>query len=159
MRHWFEHNGEEVASEKGFATRLGRPRYDVVGGTDRQAGTTGSFFSDAAIQFCPSAKVLFGLPLRQTSGMAASLLELADLDWPLPDLETMERLSRPKSCRGKNALAGSLEPVALNLLDLKAFGERIMARDPERQTAEIHIRIALRYRFSALGTAEIVCDG
>jgi len=39
---------------------------------------------------------------------------------------------------------------------LKAFGERIMARDPDRQTAEIHIRIALMNRFSALGTAEIV---
>ena len=39
---------------------------------------------------------------------------------------------------------------------LKAFGERIAARDPNCQTAEIHIRIALMNRFSALGTAEIV---
>jgi hypothetical protein len=41
---------------------------------------------------------------------------------------------------------------------LKAFGERIAARDPDRQAAEIHIRIALMNRFSALalGTAEIV---
>ncbi|MCR9148487.1 MAG: IS5 family transposase, partial [Rhodobacteraceae bacterium] len=39
---------------------------------------------------------------------------------------------------------------------LKSFGERIMARDPDRQTAEIHIRIALVNRFNALGTAEIV---
>ena len=39
---------------------------------------------------------------------------------------------------------------------LKAFVERIAARDPDRQTAEIHIRIALMNRFSALGTAEIV---
>jgi hypothetical protein len=46
--------------------------------------------------------------------------------------------------------------VALNLLDLKSFGERIAARDPDRQTAEIHIRIALMNRFNALGTAEIV---
>jgi hypothetical protein len=37
-----------------------------------------------------------------------------------------------------------------------AFGERIAARDPDRQTAEIQIRIALINRFSALGTAEIV---
>ena len=50
----------------------------------------------------------------------------------------------------------SLEPVALPLLDLKAFGERISARDPDRQTAEIQIGIALMHRFSALGTAEIV---
>ena len=39
---------------------------------------------------------------------------------------------------------------------LKAFGERIAARDPDRQTAEIHIRVALMNRFNALGTAEIV---
>lgn len=39
---------------------------------------------------------------------------------------------------------------------LKAFGERIAAREPDRQTAEVHIRIALMNRFSALGTAEIV---
>ncbi|MCE8472077.1 hypothetical protein LZ189_24090 [Rhodovulum sulfidophilum] len=31
--------------------------------------------------------------------------------------------------------------MALNRLDLKSFGERIAARDPDRQTAEIHIRI------------------
>lgn len=39
---------------------------------------------------------------------------------------------------------------------LKAFGERIAARDPDRQTAGVHIRIALMHRFSVLGTAEIV---
>ena len=39
---------------------------------------------------------------------------------------------------------------------LKGFGDRIMARDPDRQTAEIHTRIALINRFAALGTAEIV---
>jgi hypothetical protein len=39
---------------------------------------------------------------------------------------------------------------------LKAFGERIAARNPDRQTAEIHIRIALVNRFNALGIAEIV---
>ena len=38
---------------------------------------------------------------------------------------------------------------------LKSFGERIASRDPDRQTAEIHIRVALMNRFNALGTAEI----
>jgi hypothetical protein len=38
---------------------------------------------------------------------------------------------------------------------LKLFGERIMPRDPDRQTAEIQIRIAIMNRFSALGRAEI----
>lgn len=39
---------------------------------------------------------------------------------------------------------------------LKSFGERIMARDLDRQTAEVHIRVALMNRFNALGTADIV---
>lgn len=39
---------------------------------------------------------------------------------------------------------------------LKAFNERIAARDPDRQTAQIHIRIALVNRFNAFGTAEVV---
>ena len=38
---------------------------------------------------------------------------------------------------------------------LKAFGERIASRDPNRQAAEIHARIALLNRFPALGQAEI----
>lgn len=39
---------------------------------------------------------------------------------------------------------------------LNAFADRISARDPDRQTAEIQTRIALMNRFSALGTAEII---
>ncbi len=38
---------------------------------------------------------------------------------------------------------------------LKAFGERIASRDPDRQTAEVQIRIAIINRFNTLGTAEI----
>jgi len=48
-------------------------------------------FSDAAIQFCLSIKVLFKLPLRQAAGMVTSLLRLAGLDWPVPDYSTLCR--------------------------------------------------------------------
>jgi hypothetical protein len=48
-------------------------------------------FSDAAIQFCLSVIVLFGLALRQAIGMVASLLRLAGLDWPVPDHSTLCR--------------------------------------------------------------------
>lgn len=48
-------------------------------------------FSDAAIQFCLMVKVLFGLPLRQTTGMVSSILEMAGLDWPVPDFSTLSR--------------------------------------------------------------------
>jgi hypothetical protein len=48
-------------------------------------------FSDSAIQFCQSIKVLFKLPLRQTAGMVASLLKMAGFDWAMPNYTTMCR--------------------------------------------------------------------
>lgn len=54
------------------------------------AGKTGKrghpeTFSESAIQTCLTPKVLFGLPLRQTVGLVASLIEMAGLDWRVPD--------------------------------------------------------------------------
>ena len=51
-------------------------------------------YSDAAIQTCLTMKVLFGMPLRQTTGFVQSLLWLVGLDWPVPDFSTI-------SCRQK----------------------------------------------------------
>ena len=48
-------------------------------------------FSDAAIQTCLTMKVLFGLPLRQTTGFVESLLKLVGLDWAVPDFSTLCR--------------------------------------------------------------------
>jgi Transposase DDE domain len=42
-------------------------------------------FTDAAIQACLTLKALFGLPLRQTTGLVTSLLKLAGLEWAAPD--------------------------------------------------------------------------
>ena len=39
---------------------------------------------------------------------------------------------------------------------LKAFGERTASGDPDRQTAEIHARVAPMNRSPALGQAEVV---
>lgn len=54
-------------------------------------------YSDAAIQACLTIKVLFGLPLRQTTGFVESLLELAGLDWTVPDFSTLCRRQRTLS--------------------------------------------------------------
>ena len=53
-------------------------------------------FSDEAIQVCLTMKVLFGMPLRQTTGFVESLLRLAGLDWKVPDFCTL--------CRRQKAL-------------------------------------------------------
>ncbi len=257
-------------------------------------------FSNAAIQFCLSIKVLFKLPPQQTAGMVASLWQRAGLDWPVPDYSTLcrrqktlqlqipyRRVGGPlnllmdstgikfpgdgewqarkhgaqgrrqwrkvhlamdtatsdiraveftprrdgdspvlpdmldqipedeeigtvtadgahdtRRCHGASLARGALPiiPIRKNgrlrredcpaaiarnetlratrhygrafwkhwagyharsrieakMRCLKSFGERIAARDPDRQTAEIQIRIALMNRFNALGTAEIV---
>ncbi len=44
-----------------------------------------------AIQACLALKVLLGLPLRQTTGFMASLLELSGLGWSVPDFSTLSR--------------------------------------------------------------------
>ncbi len=281
MLIWVDQEMAWLAQHEG---RLGRP----------------PVFSDAAIQFCLSIKVLFKLPLRQTAGMVASLLRLAGLNWSVPDFSTLcrrqktlavqipyrrvdgplnllvdstgikflgdgEWQARKHGVQGRrqwrkvhlamdtatsdiraveftpssdgdspilpellgqipedeqigtvtadgaydtrrchtaiiNRQATPIIPIRKNgrpwkedcpvakarnetlratkhygrefwkcwtgyharsrveakMRCLKAFGERIAARDPDRQTAEIHIRVALMNRFSALGTAEIV---
>lgn len=54
-------------------------------------------FSDAAIQFCLTLKCMFGLGLRQATGLAESLLKLAHLDWAVPDYSTLSRRQKTLS--------------------------------------------------------------
>ena len=80
-------------------------------------------YSDAAIQACLTLKVLFGLPLRQTTGFVASLLELVGLDWSVPDFSTLCR--RQKTLSVAIPYKGSTGPLHL-LIDstgIKAEGE------------------------------------
>lgn len=69
-------------------------------------------FSDAAIQFCLMVKVLFGLPLRQTTGMVSSILEMAELDWPVPDFSTLSRRQKHIAV----GISSRRAPGPLNLL-------------------------------------------
>ena len=68
-------------------------------------------------------------------------------------LRATRRLGRMIGKRGSGYHVRSR--VEARMRTLKSFGERIASRDPDRQTAGIHIRIALMNRFNALGTAEI----
>ena len=62
-----------------------------------QKTVRGTVFPTNAVQFCLTIKGLFKLPLRQTTGMVASLLKMADLDWAVPDYTTL--------CRRQKSLA------------------------------------------------------
>ena len=72
---WFDLEMEWMAAPSG---KRGRP----------------ATFSDAAIQASLMLKTLFGLALRQTTGMVASLLRLSKLNWPVPDYSTFCRRQR-----------------------------------------------------------------
>ena len=102
-------------------------------------------FTDAAIQFCLSVKALFGLPLRQTSGMVESLLELAGLAWPVPDFSTLSRRQE-----GLQVEIGYLPGTRLQLLvdstGVKMLGEgewkrRQHGADYRRQWLKVHLGI------------------
>ena len=80
-------------------------------------------FSDAAIQTCLTLKVLFGMPLRQTTGFVQSLLRLVGLDWIAPDFSTLYR--RQRTLNVGLPYRGSKNPMHL-LIDntgIKAEGE------------------------------------
>ena len=80
-------------------------------------------FSDAAIQTCLTLKVLFGMPLRQTTGFVQSLLRMVGLDWATPDFSTLCR--RQQTLNVSLPYRGSTAPLNL-LIDstsIKAEGE------------------------------------
>lgn len=80
-------------------------------------------FSDAAIQACLTLKVLFGMPLRQTTGFVESLLKLVGLSWEVPDFSTLCR--RQKTLNVNLPYRSGTGPLNL-LIDstgIKAEGE------------------------------------
>ena len=98
----------------------------------------------AAIQACLTLQAVFGLPLRQTTGLVASLLELAGLDWAVPDFGTLSR--RPSGLNG--AIPHRPSTGALHLLTdstgIRAAGEGACfakKHDPSkpRQWRKVHL--------------------
>ena len=104
-------------------------------------------FSDAAIQACLTLKVLFGLPLRQTTGFMQSLLQLIGLDGVVPDFSTLCR--RQRTLKVSLPYRGGTGPLNL-LIDstvIKAEGEgewnaRKHGGSKRRIWRKIHIGIA-----------------
>lgn len=80
-------------------------------------------FSDAAIQACLTLKALFGLALRQTSGMVASLLELAKLDWPVPDHSTLCRRQKDLAVTIPYRPSRGVLHLLIDSTGIKAMGE------------------------------------
>ena len=104
------------------------------------------------------AKVLFKVPrrCRLQSGPPAVrwCLELQ----PFCDAATREWVSYHAPSRVEALPLGTVLtqcPAGQRMNRRKLLGDRFMSRDPDRQIAEIQIRIAIMNRCSALGRAEI----
>ena len=73
-------------------------------------------YGDAAVQTWLTMKVLFGMALRQTTGLVESLLHLIGLDWAVPDFSTLSR--RQKTLKVNIPYRGSQGPLHL-LIDIE----------------------------------------
>ena len=103
-------------------------------------------FSDAAIQFCLTLKNLFGLALRQTTGLVQSVLELSGLAWPVPNFSTLCRrqLSLDVQIPYRRSQAGL--HLLVDSTGIKFLGEgewKCKKHGPERrrQWRKLHIGI------------------
>ena len=128
-------------------------------------------YSDAAIQACLTLKVLFSLPLRQTTGFVESLLRLVGLDWAVPDFSTLCR--RQRTLTVALPYRGSAGPLHL-LIDstgITAEGEgewnaRKHGGSKRRLWRKIHIGIdeqtleirAIEATSSSIGDAPVLPD-
>lgn len=81
-------------------------------------------YSNAAIQACLTQKILFGMPLRQTTGFVESLLKLVALDWEVPNLSTLCR--RQKTLSVAIPYHGSKGPLHL-LIDSTGIKAEVTA--------------------------------
>jgi hypothetical protein len=142
-------------------------------------------YSDAAIQACLTMKVLFGLPLRQTTGFVESLLALIGLDWSVPDFSTLCRRQktlpvaipyRGSQGRGRYIcssplIAASSDCRAVDSTGIKAEGEgewnaRKHGGPKRRLWRKIHIAIdeqtleirAVEVTSSSVGDAPMLPD-
>ncbi len=75
------------------------------------------------IPFSLSIRVLFKLPLRQAAEMVASLLQLAGLDWPVPDCSTLSRRQKTLKVQIRNRRADGPLNLPVDSTGIKFLGD------------------------------------
>jgi hypothetical protein len=103
-------------------------------------------FSDAAVQFCLMIKNLYGLALRQTTGMVGRLLELVGLDWDVPDFSTLSRRQKHLQVTLTHQRRGGPLHLLIDSTGIKMLGEGEWKRkkhgaDYRRQWRKVHLGI------------------
>ena len=167
-RNWAEYNLS--LKRRGSLLIWFDPEMDWEATSSGRRGRQQTYIA-AAIQACLTLKVLFGLPLRQTTGFVESLLKLVGLDWSVPDFSTLCR--RQKTLSVAIPYKGSAGPLHL-LVDstgIKAEGEgewnaRKHGGSKRRLWRKIHIGIdeetleirAIEVTSSSIGDAPMLPD-
>ncbi len=116
-------------------------------------------------------KGLLNLPLRQATGLVASLLRLADLDWPVPDYTTLCRRQKtlPVMLGGRPNSGGLYLLVDSTGIKMMGEGEwktRKHGASYRRQWRKVHIGIdaetldirAIEVTTNAIGDAPVLPD-
>lgn len=141
-------------------------------------------YSDAAIQACLILKVLFGLPPAADDGLCDQPaqacrvgLVYSRLQHPMPPrknakmwkLDTPGARARSEAVRSSKYLGRALwrrwsvyhrrSRVETKMQCVKLLGQRLSARDFDRQGAELQIRAAILNGFTALGIPRTVAMG
>jgi hypothetical protein len=102
--------------------------------------------SNEAIQFCLSIMCLFKLPLRQAMGMTHSLLQLAGLDWSVPDYCTVSRRQKTLQVAIEVAPTTTGLHLLVDSTGIKMLGEagwktKKHGADYRRQWRKVHLGI------------------
>lgn len=82
-----------------------------------------AIFSDAAVQFCLTITLLLKLPLRQTTGEAASLLKMEGLAWAVPDCTTLRRRRKIVAVQIPYRRADGPPNLLIDSTDIKFLGD------------------------------------
>lgn len=101
-------------------------------------------FSDAAIQLCLTIKCLFGLALRQATGMVESLLRLANLDWVVPDSSTISRRQKTLEVtiparQSQGGLHLLVDSVGIKMLGEGEWKTKKHGTEYRRQWRKVHL--------------------
>ena len=128
-------------------------------------------FSDSAIELCLTLKALFNLPLRQATGLVASLLGLAELDWPVPDYTTLCRRQKglPVTLGGRPSSGGLhllVDSTGIKMMGEGEWKTRKHGASYRRQWRKVHIGIdaetldirAIEVTTNAVGDAPTLPD-
>jgi hypothetical protein len=121
-------------------------------------------FTDAAVQFCLMVKNLFGLALRQASGMVASLLKLSNLDSKLHDT-----VSSPTAFAGEHLLSPLhllVDSTGVKMLGEGEWKTKKHGADYRRQWRKVHLAIdaetleirAIKVTSNRVGDAQVLPD-